>query len=483
MKHVNIINMRNVLFSFLLGMAVAMTSCQPVVKPDPDQPGTDTTTTNPDQPGEQPTEPDTIALPDGFRKVALESTLTGVEPFKGIVFWPGNSRAQQWNRSFALEFSYCLPCRVVTGKENGQIQYDWTWFENILNDIQSRGHKAIVRFRYEYPSSKDVDGVRGTTAVPQYIKDMEGYEETYAANPGGDGPTYYADWRSEELKWFTKQFYVDLAARYDNDPRIAYVQVGFGHWSEYHIYGSQYNFGVNFPTKEYQREFLHHMAENTFKVTPWSTSIDIAQSHGPGAEAEIKTLPFGLFDDSFMHKNHEIGSNDGYNEQLWKSTGGLAERWKTQPCGGEISYYDSKDQREFLRPETGIYGISWEQASAKYHISYIIGNDCVNGNYGTAERVKEASQHAGYQFTIRLFAVTANEARVWVKNTGVAPCYFDVFPTVQNIRSEESLKYLLPGETRMCVIKGVKLGETDAPELTITGDKLYENETVPYLAL
>ena len=78
-----------------------------------------------------------------------------------------------------------------------------------------------------------VDGVAGSTAVPQYIKDMEDYNETYNKNAGGDGPTYYADWTNAELQWFTKQFYTDFSERYNNDPRIGFVELGFGHWSEY----------------------------------------------------------------------------------------------------------------------------------------------------------------------------------------------------------------------------------------------------------
>lgn len=421
-----------------------------------------------------------------FRNVPLESTITTCEPFKGITFWMDNDDAHAFPTSYALEFAYCLPCDVVTGKQDGQIQYNWTKFEALLNDIQSRGHKAVIRFRYEYPSGEKINGVKGATAVPAYIKALPGYTETYKSNPGGDGPTYYADWSSAELMWFTKQFYTDLAARYDADPRLAYIQVGFGHWSEYHIYDgtdNPYRFGVNFPTMAYQREFLQHMANNTFQITPWSTSIDIAQSdHAPGTEAAIKALPFGLFDDSFMHKNHEIGSNDGYNEQLWIALNGLSQRWQTQPCGGEISYYASRDQKEFLRPNTGIYGISWEQASSKYHITYIIGNDCTEGNYGTASRVKEASQHAGYQFTITAYEVSSSEAHVTVQNTGIAPIYFDVYPTVNGVRSSQSLKGLLPGESLMCTIEGLLIADNDIPALTITGDKLYPNETIPYNA-
>ena len=40
------------------------------------------------------------------------------------------------------------------------------------------------------------------------------------------------------------------------------------------------------------------------------------------------------------------------------------DRWQTSPAGGEISYYEDKDQHEFLNP-AGLYGVTWEDAAAK----------------------------------------------------------------------------------------------------------------------
>ena len=235
--------------------------------------------------------------------------------------WPGHERMSQYQHTISMEFHYCLPCRVVKGKTNGRIDYDWTYMEDILNDISSRGHQAIIRFRYEYPNNTEMDGKRGTTAVPQYIKDKSDYHETYSANPGGDGPTYYADWSNAELQWFTRQFYTDFAARYNSDPRIAFLEVGFGHWSEYHIYGTKLQLGTNFPSKDYQAAFLQHL-DTTLQI-PWAISIDAAdESYTPIVNnTTLRALGFGLFDDSFMHKEHEIGSSDGYNEECWNAIG------------------------------------------------------------------------------------------------------------------------------------------------------------------
>ena len=421
------------------------------------------------------------------RSVALNKSIESLEPMKGIVFWPDQAKDQKdLQKSISLEFSYCLPCAVVKGKTDDKIDYDWSSFEKMLDDIASRGHQAIVRFRIEYPNEtienapNCTENVKGATAVPLYIKSNKSYSETFTKDAGGDGPTYYADWKNEELKWFYKQFYTDFAAKYDKDPRIAFVQAGFGHWAEYHIYGTTLKLDTNFASKDYQSTFLQHI-DTLFQETPWSISIDAAdKNYTPIAgNKTLLALGFGLFDDSFMHKEHDISQGDGDNEKNWQTIG--ENRWKSAPAGGEISYYDSKDQHKFLNP-AGLYGVTWEDAAAKYHMTYVIGNDAPEGSYATKERVYEASSYAGYKFEITGYAVNKISAAVRVKNIGIAPLYHNAYVTVKGVRSEKSLKGLLPGEEATFTVAGLTIGDSESPEPTITGDKLLKDATIPYKA-
>lgn len=398
--------------------------------------------------------------------VVLKSAITKPQPMTGLVLWPDQAKDlnDTHGQSIQLEYAYCLPCKVVTGcKEDGTIQYDWTWFEDILNDVSSRGHQLIARFRYEYPNSKDVDGkTAGMTAVPQYIKDRDDYNETYN-KVKGDGPTYYADWSNEELKRFTKQFYTDLAARYSSDPRIAFIEVGFGHWSEYHIFGTTLQLGKNFPSKEYQKEFLTHM-ENVMTSIPWGISIDAADDElSPITEdASLMALSFGNFDDSFMHKDHEIGTSDGYNEECWNALGS-ATRWQKGFAGGEISYYTDNDQKNFLNP-AGMYGHTWEEQAAKYHITFMIANDAPEGAYGTGERFKSATLATGYHFVVKQCTTDGTTTNILVTNTGVAPIYRDAYFAIDGKRSETSLRGLQPGEEKWISIPyGTELNPDGTP--------------------
>ena len=164
--------MKKLLFILLtLGTCVACGN-NPVT-PDPDPEDTtkvpvDTTT---------PTPPDTTK-----QGLWIVSSLTKVQPMTGLVLWPAQARSKNdtYNHSISMEFSYCLPCKVVTGKQDGQIQYDWTWFENLLNDIVwayqtggrslrhfSRKHDNILFYRKTERYDFNIEAVMAPRQAPR----------------------------------------------------------------------------------------------------------------------------------------------------------------------------------------------------------------------------------------------------------------------------------------------------------------------------
>ena len=407
-----------------------------------------------------------------FTPVYLERSITSVQPMTGLVLWRTHDQVDKYAPVTTLEFSYCLPCKVVKGKKDGKIQYDWSYFEDILNDIASRNHQGVIRFRYENPGNTEV-GATGATAVPQYIKDMPGYKET--SNYAEGSKTYYADWTNAELMWFTKQFITDFNAQYKDDPRIAVIQVGFGHWSEGHIYGTDLKLGVNFPSKAYQKEYFMHVA-NTLEI-PWGMSIDGGDSYySPVAEdEELLALEFGAFDDSFMHAGHELESGSGWNEMCWDGIG-KEYRWVKGICGGEISYYTSNDQKNFLNP-AGMYGWTWEEASAKYHISYMLASSAPGSKHATVDRFREAGIAAGYTFRVSDCRTNGLETRLVVSNQGIAPIYRDAFFAIGNVQSDVSLRGLLPGEGMEVVIP---VGLTNSNDLQIVSPYILPTQTIEF---
>lgn len=374
-----------------------------------------------------------------------------IEPMTGIALWANNELASSW--PIQLEFAYMEYDKI----SKGQNEYDWTYVDNILSQIASRSHQAILRFRYTYVGEQ--------CAVPSWIKNSNGYVETSGTVEGKT--TYFPDWRSKTLQDFHLDFYRKFAQRYDHDPRIAFLQVGFGLWAEYHIYEGPFIPGQTFPSKDFQKTFLTMMDE-TFECLPWSISIDAAdETYSPFAEnSSLQSLDFGCFDDSFMCKQH-----DKENAINWSFFG--EQRYKNNPCGGEFSYYRTYDQKHCL-DQTGLYGRRFEDEARKFHLSYIIGND--QPNYQDISRFKETSAALGYRFVALETEITDGYAKIYITNEGIAPIYRDAFVSVEGIRSDYSLKGLLPGDKKWITISSPEI--TPESVITIECDYLVAGQTI-----
>ena len=275
------------------------------------------------------------------------------------------------------------------------------------------------------------------------------------------------------------QFYTDFAQRYSHDPRLAFLEVGFGHWSEYHTYGTKVQLGKNFPSKTFQRKFFNHL-KTVMADIPWAVSVDAADdTYSPVVgSASLMALTFGLFDDSFMHETHETGSGSGYNEKCWNAIG-KGTRWKTGVCGGEISYYSSNDQKYFLSPN-GIYGHTWEEQAAKYHITFMIANDAPRGGIATVARFRRGSMATGYRFVVRQCETDGTSTRLHVTNEGIAPLYRDAWFAIGDVRSATSLRGLLPGEEILVEIPAVP--NANNSDLNIVSDCILPQQGIEFEA-
>jgi len=396
-----------------------------------------------------------------LREIPLQSQVTQVQPMTGIVLW--NTNDQNNGDWIQLEFSYMRYDEIIRGPN----EYDWFFVDQILDQIASRGHQAILRFYFEYPGRE--------AAVPGFIKASPGYQETKGASEGK--PTTFSDWSSQSLQQQTLAFYTALAARYDDDPRLAFLQTGFGLWAEYHIYDGPMVLGKTFPSLAFQATFANHLSSQ-FRKTPWSISIDAADdTRSPMARDEtLRRLPFGLFDDSFLQKNHHR-----YNAQSWKQFG--VDRWQKHPAGGELSYYTQRDQKRALATD-GPYGISFERLAADYHITYMIGDG--QTEYQSNATIAQAGQALGYQFRITRFRSTPSGgpehpqglSEVTITNEGIAPLYHDAYVAINGTRAAETLRGLLPGDTKMFIISS---GGTE-PVLTIDCDRLVPGQRIEFNA-
>jgi hypothetical protein len=388
---------------------------------------------------------------ESFMAAPLSSRIRHVQPMTGIVLWTTSQHKQ--SGAIQLEYSYMKYGDIVRDRA----LYDWSVMDRLLEQVAARRHQAIVRYYFVYPGSP--------TTVPGYIKALSDYHETRGMSEGK--PTAFADWSHDELKRFTLEFYEKLAARYDNDPRLAFVETGFGLWAEYHIYDGPMKLGRTFPDKTFQAAFARHLGR-VFRETPWMISVDAADgSRAPFvSERDLLKIPFGVFDDSFLCRQHARE-----NEPNWNALG--RDRWKRAPAGGELSYYTAHDQKQALAVN-GPHGIPFEKAAADFHISFMIGDG--QPQYQTMDRIRAAGLACGYKFRILAFTASPSRSRVTVTNAGVAPLYYDAYLAVNGTRSERSLKGLLPGESRTDLIASGGV----LPKLTIACDRLVPGQSIEF---
>ena len=388
-------------------------------------------------------------------RVPLQSAITHVQPMTGIVLW--NTSGSNKKEYVQLEFSYMLYNDVCKKKD----EFDWSPMDKLLKEVASRGHQAVVRFRYTYPGY--------SCAVPDYIKAWPKYEATNAKSEGRK--TEFPDWRCEELQRFHMEFHRRFAERYDKDPRLAFVETGFGLWAEYHIYDGPCISGQTFPSHDFQAQFLPKMDE-WFQDTPWLISIDAADSkYAPfHKKKELLNLNFGNFDDSFMCEDW-----DGYNYESWEFFG--QDRYKTAPLGGEFSYYTDYDQEHVL-DKAGMHGRKFEEVVSDVHMTFIIGND--QPRYQKPERIKEAAMSMGYKFEVCDFRIKEGEsASVLIENIGVAPIYRDAFVEVEGVRGDLNLRTLMPGQKAWVTIP-CKASKKSRP--VIACDHLVDGQEIQYKA-
>jgi hypothetical protein len=84
----------------------------------------------------------------------------------------------------------------------------------------------------------------------------------------------------------------------------------------------------------------------------------------------------------------------------------------------------------------------------------------------------------GYRFEVTAFEASSSASRMTVSNAGVAPLYYDAFVAVNGVRSKESLKGLLPGESRRFE---VAFGG-ERPKLAIECDRLAPGQQIEFHA-
>jgi len=335
-------------------------------------------------------------------------------PLKGLVPYSG-----EWKDRFphTMEFNYLYYGDLVQGFG----EYQWKPLETLLNDIASRGHQAVVRVAMEYPGKKNI--------LPKFLVDgglkVHKYINTNT-QPEPPAEIETPDYEDANLRRSLKEFIAAFGAKYDGDPRLAFITAGLlGTWGEWHTYPRD----DLFASKAVQDEVMEAYTA-AFKSTPVLLRYP-AGAKNPDGRAENDNRPFGYHDDSFAWATLHTGKKD--TEWFFMSSMKVAgpkavAKWQMHPIGGEIrpeawgQVFDAKPKNPQVQ--------NFAECVKATHASWLLDSGMFEKKQTKARltRATEQVRRMGYEFHIPevLAAVAADALTVKfsIENRGVAPFYY-----------------------------------------------------------
>ena len=309
--------------------------------------------------------------------------------------------------------------------------YDWTELEKLLNALTEHNMTYALRvlpytpsfIKSDFPPQEDYDW------TPPFVYEM-GAKKIQIDLRGTEFHAYAPVWDDSIYIWAAKEFAKALAEKYDGDPRIEYIDIRtFGEWGEWH---TSHILGSEMPADSVLIDMLDYYA-SLFKKTQL-----VLPSNGFG-DVYTHALELGITkrDDGFIGIP---GRPDtllrAYNANLPTIAENIAG-YKTM-----LTYDDLiPGGNQKWTPER------WVDAITTAHLTYYVldqDNDCGYYFYKDNKALADSmSKVIGYNFTVTKAELetvisskdTTSTLNITVKNTGVAPCFFDVYLVAEFVDS------------------------------------------------
>ena len=373
-----------------------------------------------------------------------------LKPFNGPLTNPhkGFTVPTEATWTFAPEFEYGPHGRLNNGAWNlvtygsGYQQwnklnpakgvYDWSELEALLEALEEHNMGYALRvFPYSPSFIKSNDTPEENYDwTPKYVYE-EGAKKITATYKDNGSKATVPVWDDSVYLHYAKEFATALAAKYDGDPRIEYIDVRtFGEWGEWHTSNLE---GSEMPSVEIQKDLLKHYA-SVFKK-----SLLVLPSDGYG-DVYTYALSLGITkrDDCLIGIP---GTADSLVRAYEANMPTVAEN-----CGSYAIMLEYTDiiPGGYLKwtPER------WVDAITTAHLTYYVldqgFDDCgyrfYNDNKALADSMTKV---IGYNFrisnaeflTITDSKNTTNTLNITIKNTGVAPCFFDIYMVAEFVDS------------------------------------------------
>ena len=320
--------------------------------------------------------------------------------------------------------------------------YDWTELEKLLNGLAEHNMGYALRVLPYSPSFVKGDDTPEEEYdwTPSFVYES-GAKKVSATVQWNGFHASVPVWDDSVYLYYAKEFAKALAEKYDGDPRIEYIDIRtFGEWGEWH---ASHLDGSEMPSDSIEMDLLDYYA-SVFKKTQL-----VLPSSGTG-DVYTHALKLGITkrDDGFIgipgRPDSLVRAYEANLPTIAENIAGyttMLEYTDVIPGG----YLKWTPQR-------------WVDAITTAHLTYYVldqDSDCGYNFYKDNKALADSmSKVIGYNFTVAKAelvtvastAETTSMLNITVKNTGVAPCFFDVYMVAEYVDSTG--KTLAPiGET------------------------------------
>ena len=298
--------------------------------------------------------------------------------------------------------------------------YDWTELEKLLNALAEHNMGYALRvlpytpsfIKSDFPPQEDYDW------TPPFVYEM-GAKKIQIDLRGTDFHAYAPVWDDSIYIWAAKEFAKALAEKYDGDPRIEYIDVRtFGEWGEWH---TSHMLGSVMPADSVLKDMLDlglTKRDDGFIGIPGRPDTLLRAYN-----ANLPTIAENIAGYRTMLANDDLipGGTQKWTAERWVDAITTAHlTYYVLDQDNDCGYYFYKDNKALADSMSKVVGYNFTVTRAE--LLTIAGAD---NAASTAEN--SADTAAGN--------VATNTLNITIKNTGVAPCFFDVYLVAEFVDS------------------------------------------------
>lgn len=301
-----------------------------------------------------------------------------VNPLRGLYKWMGNSESAYAQLPRPAYDAYAR--YTWRELEPTQENYNFTILEQNIAKAFAEGRKYGFRVRTVVSTKQ--------SSVPDYAMDGKGWWADF--DKDGTKDTYVPDWNDAQFISRMTTFYNALGAKYDNDPRIAWMDIGmYGNWGEWHMSSFSYPSptGATSATDVTLQKYIDFQAA----AFP-NTQIVMMTDNTPGLVYAMNKYPtMGWRRDSLGWDTNHFGKIET-DTLKWNA---LKDRWKVAPVITEFV-----NPRQHTDPDVFIKAL---EESKRYHVSMVGNGNMIKWTSLSAEgkeRLQDLGKYSGYRFSI-----------------------------------------------------------------------------------